>query len=167
MGILVDTRTLRHGLPPSGWTLFGSTADWQGMPATHREQIRFLDMSSTRAVYQAFSRRDLLCGDDGFGNTPFRGGCFRSLAQHDAGAPDLKKWLYRRGVPFAAAVLLLPVFAPVDEPAVLSTWKMVVKYGPRLFSGDNLVVVGEAGDWCLYYHHDGLITFADGPTSPR
>jgi len=38
----------------------------------------------------------------------------------------------------------------------------VVKHAPRLFCGDNLVVVGEAGDWCLHYHHDGLLSLARG-----
>ncbi len=62
----------------------------------------------------------------------------------------------------AVPALLLPVLAPADAPAVLTTWKMVVKYAPRLFCGDNLVVVGEAGDWCLHYHHDGLLSLARG-----
>lgn len=46
---------------------------------------------------------------------------------------------------------------------MLATWKMVIKYAATLFSGDNLVVVGGRADWCLYYNHDGVLTFARDP----
>ncbi len=73
---------------------------------------------------------------------------------------DLKKWLYRRGVPFATSTFLLPAFGALDDPAVLTSWKIVVKYAAALFGQDNLVVVNEKADWCLHYHHDGALTFA-------
>jgi hypothetical protein len=70
-------------------------------------------------------------------------------------------------VPDADAALLLPVFGPADEPVVLTTWKMVVKYATELFRRDNLVVVGARAEWCMYYHHDDVLTFARDPDFSR
>jgi hypothetical protein len=153
-----------HEAPANRWTLFGSLVVFARMPLVHRDQILFLDAPSTQAVYDAAHRRNLLCGDDGWGNSPFTGGCFQNVEQHCVQQEaDLKKWLFQRGIRFATAALLLPLFAAQDEPAILTTWKIVVKYARQLFGGDNVVVVGEKADWCLHYHHDGMLTFADEP----
>ncbi len=74
----------------------------------------------------------------------------------------LKKRLYERGLPFQSDALLLPIFKTKDEPAVLTSWKMVVKYAPTFFSSDNLMVLGPKLKWCLYYYHDEILTFARG-----
>lgn len=164
----LDLAALRGSrLPPDPrWTPFGAAEALDAMPATHRDQILFLDAPSTAAAYDAVRRRDVLCGDDGWGNSPFSGGCWRTVERTRVDAADeagLKKWLYRRGVPFADPALLLPVFGPADDPAVLTTWKMVVKYAGTLFCRDNLVAVGARAGWCLYYHHDDVLTFARDP----
>lgn len=152
--------------PPKEWTLFGSPETMKAMPTLHQEQIIFLDGVSTRKVYTAFNKYDILCGDDGWGNQPFSAGCFHSVALHQILEPgQLKKWLYRRGLAFSTWVLILPVFSGIDDSVILTTWKMIVKYAPELFSHDNLVVIGESRCWCLYYHHDGLISFACKPIS--
>ena len=153
-----------HQPLPNQWTLFGSPQKFIEMPLVDRERILFLDALSTESIYGAVNRQNLLYGDDGFGNTPFVGGCYKRVEQYrHQGKDDLKKWLYQRSVPFTATAFILPVFAAQDEPAILTTWKIIVKYAPELFSGDNIVVVGETTDWCLYYHHDGILTFAREP----
>lgn len=162
----IDLSALRGArVPPDlRWTLFGRAEEVDAIPPAHRDQILFLDGPSTAAAYDAVSRRDVLCGDDGWGNAPFSGGCYRVVERTRVGEEgELKKWLHRRGVPFADPALLLPVYGPENDPAVLTTWKMVVKYAATLFSRDNLVVVGRKADWCLYYHHDGVLTFARDP----
>ncbi|MBX2863790.1 MAG: hypothetical protein KTR27_09560 [Leptolyngbyaceae cyanobacterium MAG.088] len=163
-GSFIDISNLTgsHQPPVDQWTVLGGPEEFAAMPLTHQDQIIFLDGPSTQTVYEAFNRRDLLCGDDGWGNRPFRGGCYKTVAQH-RGDADLKKWLYQRGLPFADNAFLLPAFAAKDAPAILTSWKIVVKYAPEIFSGDNIVVVGETVNWCLHYHHDGVITFACEP----
>jgi hypothetical protein len=151
-----------HAPPPNQWGVFGSPEEFAMLPVVHREQILFLDYSSTEAVYDAFNRRDLLCGGDGFGNRPFSGGFFKYVEElHIFQKTDLKKWLYHRGVPFATTVFLLPAFG--NMPAILTTWKIVAKYALQIFSRDNVVVVGENVEWCLHYHHSDVITFAHDP----
>lgn len=105
---------------------------------------------------------DLLCGDDGWGNTPFSDYCYKTVERFDlVGAEEgIKKWLYRLGPAFKTEVLLLPVFKTENCPVILTTWKMVVKYSDIFFSSDNLVVVPPALRWCLYYHHDGVLHLA-------
>lgn len=166
----IDLAALRgtHA-PPQPWlTPFGAPEALEAMPPAHRDQVVFLDAPSTAAAYEAVRRRDVLCGDDGWGNSPFSGGCWRTVERTRVGDErELKKWLHRRGVPYADAALLLPVFGPADEPAVLTTWKMVVKYAAELFCRDNLVVVGARAEWCMYYHHDDVLTFARDPDFSR
>lgn len=146
---------------PYGWSIFGAPQASAAMPETHRDQILFLDAPSSEAVYQAFNRRGLLGAADAWGNRVFEGGCYRQIEQVNVGeVPDPKKWLHDRGVPFAANAFLLKSFAIDSDPVVVTTWKMVVKYATGLFSHDNLIAVSDTGEWCLHYHHDGLIRFA-------
>ena len=162
----IDISILQGGnFPPVGrWTIFGSTETFLEIPQTRRDQILFLDRASTQAAYDAFGRYDILCGDDGWGNTPFGAGCFKSVEKYSIQQEsDLKNWLHQRNIPFLAKVLLLQVFSADGDPAVQTTWEIVVEFAAEIFAGDNLVVIGENADWCLYYHHDEVITFASVP----
>jgi hypothetical protein len=141
--------------------VFGSPADWQAIPPDLRSQIVWLDSGSTKAVYTAFSQADLLCGDDGWGNRPFSDGCFQSVTQLEQQADDWQEQLAQFPIAAAEPALILTVFGPADEPAILTTWQVVLACAAQLFGGDNLVVVDLQGNWCLYYHHDGVITFAE------
>lgn len=154
-----------RNFPPVGrWTIFGSPERFLEIPQTRRDKILFLDRASTQAVYDAFGRYDILCGDDGWGNTPFGAGCFKSVEKYSIQQEsDLKNWLHQRNIPFLAKVLLLQVFSADGDPAVLTMWEIVVEFAAEIFAGDNLVVIGENADWCLYYHHDDAITFASVP----
>jgi hypothetical protein len=144
------------------WTTMGTPDEFNAMLPQHREQVLFLDAASTRAAYELAARNEVVCGD-AWGNDPFGEGCYREVERYDVpDAEEMKKWLYRRGVPFAAEVLLLPLFGAADEPAVLTTWKVLVKYAGSILSHDNLIVFGASADWCLYYHHDEILYFARG-----
>lgn len=149
-------------LPSSGRD-FLMLEDCPRLTSLHREQIRFLEGESAKVAYDSLKDVDLLCGDDGWGNKPFSGGGFKSVELYQIAEPSkLKKWMYRRGVAFASQALVLPVFSS-GSTALFSTWKMIVKFSPELFSGDNLVVVSLHLKWCLHYHHDGHIHFAKEP----
>lgn len=152
------------------WTLFGPPGTLSKMPVTHRDQIHVLDQAFTLKAYDAFNQTDLLSGDDGWGNQPFAGNPFKRVETFHMlkdSDKDLKKWLYQRGIPFSNEVLLLPVFKSEDEPAILTTWKIVIKNAQELFEMDNLVIVSNHADWCLYYHHDGLITVGQEPDAAK
>lgn len=105
---------------------------------------------------------ELLCGDDGWGNRPSSDGCYGSVERfefHGNEDGERKRGLYRRGVASRTEVLLLPVFKATGAPALLTTWKMVIKYIDVFFVGNNSRVVDPAVTWCLYYHHNGILHF--------
>jgi hypothetical protein len=137
---------------------------YEGLPPEHKDQLFYLDKGSKEHVYNVANELDILCGDDGWGNKPFSGGCYKNVIKTDSWATEdeLKKWMYNCGVPFKSEVLLLPVFAPEDQPMLQTTWKMAVKYAETFFSYDNLIILDPKLKWCLYYHHDDIIYFAEG-----
>jgi len=143
---------------------FFTPKKFKELPLEHQDQFLLLDESSTHAVYSGFNSRDMLCGDDGWGNKPFTGGSFKTIrrTEHWGDKDTIKKWLFDCGVPFKSEALILPVFKSDEDPAILTTWKMIVKYPDIFFESDNLVVCDPKLDWCLYYHHDVVMNFASG-----
>ena len=137
---------------------------YEGLPLEHKDQLFYLNKGSKEHVYNVANELDILCGDDGWGNKPFSGGCYESVIKSESWATEdeLKKWMYKCGVPFKSKALLLPVFAPKDQPMLQTTWKMAVKYAETFFSYDNLIILDPKLKWCLYYHHDDIIYFAEG-----
>ncbi|MFU8813490.1 MAG: hypothetical protein ACNA78_11040, partial [Balneolaceae bacterium] len=148
---------------PSRW-LYITPSHFEEMTPEHQDQFFFLDNTSTESVYEVVNRIDLLCGDDGWGNTPFSGNCYRTVDrfEYKGDEGELKKWLYRHGPAFKTEMLLLPVFKADDSPAILTSWKMVVKYSEIFFNSDNLIIVDSSLNWCLYYHHDDILHIAEG-----
>lgn len=145
------------------WIYF-SPPQYAALPPEHQDQILFLDEASTETVYKIANSVDPLCSDDNWGNKPFSYDCYESVDEFLYRGNDsaLKKWLYNRGIPFKQEVLLLPTFKAANSPAILATWKMVVKYVDPFFTSDNLVIINPAMTWCLHYHHDGMLHFAYG-----
>jgi len=163
---LVDTSSLNGNYLSTTkvWTPFGSPEDFNQMPEARKSKILFLDQISTEKVYEAVSSADLLCGDDGWGNTPFSAGCFHSVEEYRIREyDDLKKWMCNLGIPNANNLFILPTFGTADEPALYSNWEMAVEYSNEIFCRDNMIVVSVEADWCLHYHHDGVIKFAKQP----
>jgi hypothetical protein len=138
--------------------------EYEALPETHKEQILYLDKSSAKYVYKVAGDFDITCGDDSWGNQPFSGGCYREIAKLDnwKDLDQLKKWLYQRGVAFQSAALVLPVFSSEEETVLQITWKMLVKYAEIFFGFDNVIIMDPKMQWCLYYHHDDIIYFAEG-----
>lgn len=154
--------------PPKHRCVFGRTEEFLTFPRVHRLQVLFLDPASSQAANAAFGWGDVFRQDYGFGADPFSAGFYQQVEKIGNGTPaTLRKWLFQRGVPFAERVFIFPLFGSGDTPVVMTTWKIVTKYGDQLFgpgnSNNNLVVLGESATWCLHYHHDGDLTFANQP----
>lgn len=156
---LTGSKTL-HG---DTWLYF-PPKQLEALPLEHKDQLFYLDKESTDKVYKIADTYNVICGDDGWGNKPFSGGCYKNVERIErwASEEELKKWMYKCGVPFKSKALLLPVFSSVGTPVLLTTWKMVVKYAETFFSYDNLIILEPKLKWCLYYHHDDIIHFAEG-----
>jgi hypothetical protein len=135
-----------------------------------RERIRPLSVASSKQIADSLRATGL------HRDFPFKKDFFRrieSLALTPVDHQDkllkedqkVKKWLYRRGIPFA-----VPVFLSYDSSnAVLTTWKMLVRHW-RLFYysiSDDLTVCDGSMNWCLLFFHEHELFFGTNKTEPN
>lgn len=143
---------------PNGWTAFGNAEEFDALPAAKREQVFFLNKQATDYLFHYLEFGNLVTGG---GWEPFARGNFKHVEEFhdffhgDKSRQTLKKWLYRRGLPFATEVFLLQN----SEHAILTTWKMVVRYSPFIFYGDDVLVFDHTLNWCLFYYHENNMFF--------
>jgi hypothetical protein len=141
---------------PSGRSVFGSIDDFAQMPTQHQEQTHFLNREANTYLYQYISDNNLITGPIW---NPFSKGNFRKVEEFTNldDEQELKKWLYRRSVPFKNWVFLLPSFS--EDPIYL-TWKMVIKYSYEIFWGiEDIVIFDQTQNWCLFYFHEEHLFF--------
>lgn len=144
---------------PEGWTVFGSAADFDNLPETHREQILFLNKDAGKFIFDFSEAAHMLTGGPW---DPFAKGNFKSVVKFSefSRTPEtnqqLKKWLYSRGIPFSSWVFVL--FNGSGEP-MLMTWKMLIKYCRNLFEVDDVMVFDSTLNWCLFFFHEDHLFF--------
>jgi hypothetical protein len=146
---------------PDRWTMFGYPDDYDKLPQTHRDQIIFLNKEANTYLYGFLNGAKLYDTND----NPFRKNNFKHISEYTIkqdGEKELKKWLYNREIPFKT-----PVFLHEDS-FIYITWKMVVKYSPDIFHGDDVIVFDKTLNWCLFYfHHDHLFFGKDNIYDPK
>jgi len=144
---------------PNNMGLFGGVKDFDKLPQSHKDQITFLDKAASQFLYDFLTAAKLIANnDDPFGKKNFKSvEHYTNMVDEDG----LKKWLYNRAIPFKNEVFLL-----IDD-GILTTWKMIVKYAPSLFFGNDAVVFDKTLNWCLFYfHHDHLFFGKDNIYNP-
>jgi hypothetical protein len=162
---MIDTHLLtgEAGIPPAWGRLIGPSRSFDLLPEGERRRILFLDALSSALAYRAIGDRDILCGDDGWGNTPFAGGCFASVERWAIEDFDtLRDWLRQKPVEDEAPAILLPTGSSHENCVILAPWYLVVAMADEVFYSDDVVIVSPDGSWCIYYHHDEIVTFAHG-----
>ncbi len=118
----------------------------------------FLDAHATKFLFRFIENAGLLTGG---GWDPFARGNFaqveeyKDLYQSEESQQDLKKWLYRRAIPFRNWVFVLTG----GGEALMMTWKMVLKYSHLIFPFDDTMVFDRTLNWCLFYYHEDLMFF--------
>jgi hypothetical protein len=99
---------------------------------------------------------------------PFTAGLFRDIASTslaESSPSDVRKWLYRRGLPCAHDVYL----SWSSDTSVRTSWKLLVKYWDDFWypmSDDLTVIDGDMG-WALLLHHEGEAFFGRDTAEPR
>ena len=139
---------------PNSWGLFNDEEDINNLPTEHKDQMIFLDKTATEFLYNILKVAKLLAAND----DPFSKNNFKTVEHYTKmdNQSGLKKWLYNRNIPFKKEVFLL------GDDCILTTWKMIVKYSPDLFFGNDVVVFDKTLNWCLFYfHHDHLFFAKD------
>lgn len=132
------------------------------LPPEHLEQLRPLSSESSRRLW------DLTLPLHG--DLPFTDNYFRIVESMplDNADPEairaVRKWLFRRSVPFKSAVFLS--YRP--EWAIATTWKMVVKYWDDFWypGSDDLTVIDGSLAWALLLWHEGQAFFGDNRARP-
>lgn len=124
------------------------------LPAEHRQQLRPLDARASRWVW------DYIVASGLHDDTPFKKGFFRTIdraAISTGNQADIRKWLYRRGLPFAKEVIL----SWQPDEAMLVPWKLVVKYFDAFYypAADDLTVFDGSLSWALLFYHEDEIYF--------
>jgi hypothetical protein len=137
----------------------GTGKDFDALPPTHKEQILFLNSAADKFIFEFASSARLLTG--GFWN-PFEKGNFKTVETFDhfygirESQQELKKWLFNRGIPFDTWVFVL---MGDNSPAMLMTWKMMLKCVAHLFFGYDVMVFDKTTNWCLVYFHENEMFF--------
>jgi hypothetical protein len=161
---MVDLDNIKdHTVPaPEKWNVFGSLADFEAFPETHKQQILFLGKDARRYLIDFLHNAGLITGG---GWAPFSKGNFAIVEEYkghyfDEENSQLKKWLYRRGIPFRSWVFLLSN----SDVGLMITWKMVVKYAHLLLGFDDTIVFDRTLNWCLSYYHENDMFFGKNNT---
>jgi hypothetical protein len=157
---LIDFSNIHlHSIPPpQNGTLFGSAADFDALPETHKAQIIFLDKKAEKFLLEFVDNAQLI--SDG-GWAPFSRGIFKTVEQYEHAVdlqeniPLLKKWLYSRGIPFSHYVFVLS-----DREPLLMTWKMLIKYAFDIFIIGDTMIFDPSCNWCVFNYHEGQLHFA-------
>jgi len=139
----------REMFRPDKRTLFGTSEDFDSLPAPHKEQIRFLDHHAF--VYLRTLFRVAQMGGTGsfkdFSKDDYKE--IEEFNDKDNGEKQLKQWLYERGIPFSKNVFILA------DQAIYTTWKIIVEYAFEAFWNKDVYVFDQSLTWCLFhFHHD-------------
>ena len=116
-------------------------------------------MAAQKYIFEFASSAHLVTG--GFWD-PFAKGNFKTVEEFDrfygiqASKQDLKKWLFNKGIAFHTWIFVLMA---ANEPPMLMTWKMMLKYVEYIFFGDDVMVFDKTLNWCLVYFHENQMFF--------
>jgi hypothetical protein len=150
--------------PPDTWTWFGSPEEFDRFPQEHKDQILFLNKEASKFL-QNFLKNTKMLGNHSSieydAKQPFPKNYFKTVEEYTNLADDdvLKKWLYNRAIPFKHEVFLL-----AESDSIITTWKIIVKYAPGIFSRGDVIVFDQTTNWCLFFHHEDHIYFGKNNT---
>jgi hypothetical protein len=137
-------------------SFLGTQAEALALSPEHQAQIHFLNPEATAFIQAYLNTSYMFRGGPMPGNpeSPFHLGYFKQI-DHLPSYSDqtLKKWLYRRGIPFGSYVLLYVDTMSSSRQAVWLTWKMVLKYADGLFGAQDQLLFDQTLNWGLFYDH--------------
>ena len=145
---------------PDGASTFGNAKHFEALPEAHKEQILFLDKTARKYLFSFTNpSANLFTGDNW---NPFAKGNFKIVEEcHDLlntgeSNQQLRKWLFKRGIPFKTWVFVL--FEGFDDP-VMMTWKMLIKYSHLILFGEDVMIFDRSLNWSLFYFHENQLFF--------
>lgn len=143
---------------PPRRSFLGTAEEAAAIPATHQDQIFFLNEEASQFVRAYLDASHMVTWRAWEPFNPRYFSAVQSISLEDE-ALDVKKWLYEKPIPFAKRVYLC---GGSHDPAAALTWKMVIHYWTRIFRGSDLVIFDETLNWCLFYFHEDHLFFGAG-----
>lgn len=128
--------------------------DYNVIPDIHLNQLKPLDNEAAKFLAAFISKVDL------HAEVPFKKDFFSSVDAINILEDNnayVKKWLYRRRLPFQKQVFL----SWDTETAMIVPWKMLIRYFDSFYYGasDDLTVFDESLQWSLLFFHEDRIYF--------
>ena len=137
-----------HIIPMNSWGL----KYYDNLPEAHFDQLKPLDKIASEFLWNYIL--DSTLHDD----VPFKTGFFKTIDKaknYDTNKPEIRKWLYRRGLPFDKPVFLS--WQPND--AMIVPWKIFVKYFDSFNHSGDLTIIDQSLTWALLFYHESEIYF--------
>ena len=132
-------------------SIFSKLEDELQVHPLHLEKIRILSkQDSANIVVQLINLQV-------FDTLP----CVKSLEVNRTNSKnetrEIREWLYKLGIAFQTPVVVLQYY---DEVAMLTTWKMVVRYADDWeWVSTDFWVFDEAYTWAVFFCHEDVIAF--------
>ncbi len=144
---------------PKVWSFLGSPEEANAISAEHKDQIHFLNKEGTALINEFLDGSKMMYAKMGdvFNKEYFQN--IETIAITEGCEPELKKWLFNRGIPFDSLVF---VADDRSGQAVMLTWKMVIKYWEGLFFAHDLVIFDQTLTWGLFYFHHDYLYYGTG-----
>lgn len=142
----------RTEVPPRSF--LGTYEQGIALSPAHQAQIHFLTPEATAFIQAYLNTSHMFAGGPLPANpaSPFRQGYFKQIEHLPSYAnQSLKKWLYRRGIPFGKYVLFYVDTKSTSRQVVLLTWKMVLKYADGLFGPEEQLLFNPTLNCGLFY----------------
>lgn len=151
-----NIKTYATEFPTVVYSFLGAPEEAHNIPSEHKDQIFFLNKEATQFLFDYIDSSYML-SQSSF--KPFNERYFKTIDEFDTSKdcePELKKWLYRRPIPFDHFVFMC---SDRGDQAVMLTWKMVIKYWDGLFWAHDLVLFDQSLNWGLFYFHEDFLFF--------
>lgn len=124
------------------------------LPDIHLDQLKPLDEKASKFLWDYIIKTNL------HQDVPFKKDFFKHIDKApilDENKKKIKKWLYRRGIPFEKEVFLS--WQPTE--AMIVPWKIFVKYFDSFYYGTSadLTIIDQSLSWALLFYHEDEIYF--------
>ncbi|MTI31455.1 hypothetical protein [Xanthovirga aplysinae] len=122
------------------------------LPEKHLNELKPLDNEASEFLDKYISKVEL------HNQFPFKRGFFKNIDKAEIleeNEKEIRKWLYRRALPFDKTVLL----SWDGDTSMKTKWKFVLKYWDSVFyvGSDDLTVFDESLEWALLFFHENEI----------
>lgn len=124
------------------------------LPDLHLGQLKPLNKRASNFLWNYTISVDL------HKDTPFKKGFFKNIDKAkilDGNESDIKKQLYKRGLPFNKEVYL----SWQPDEGMIVPWKILIKYFDDFYysGSDDLTIFDDSLNWALLFYHESEIYF--------